>query len=299
MTGTIFDIQRFSTHDGPGIRTTVFLKGCGMQCHWCHNPESIRMEPEIQFFRHKCIGCGRCLQVCPVNAHRLNEGRRVFLRESCIRCGRCAEECCSEALALTGRTVTVQELMEELDKDRLFFKQSGGGVTFSGGEPVLQHQFLSSMLKECRSAGFHTAVETAGNVPEDYLLEVVPFTDLFLYDVKGMDEDRHVQTTGVGNRRILENLTLLSEKGARIMVRVPVIPGVNDTEESMLALIGLIRNLKGIEHVELIPFHKMATEKYDSLDLAYEAENTPLLEKGAMDALLNVFSGQGIKAVES
>ncbi len=299
MNGTIFDIQRFSTHDGPGIRTTVFLKGCGMRCRWCHNPESIRMEPEIQFFRSKCIGCGRCLQVCPVNAHTVQDGQRIFLRDRCIRCGACAEECCSEALVLTGRTMTVQEIMETVEKDRLFFDQSGGGVTFSGGEPVLQHRFLSALLQACRSVGIHTVVETAGNVPGDYLLDILPDTDLFLYDVKGMDEVRHTQTTGVGNRRILENLNLLSEKDARIRVRVPVIPGVNDTAESMLVLSGMVQKLKGIEQVELIPFHKMAMEKYESLGLVHEAEGIPLLGKEAMNVLLDVLSGQGIKAVGS
>ena len=195
--------------------------------------------------------------------------------------------------------MTVPEVMEEVEKDRLFFEQSGGGVTFSGGEPVLQHRFLSALLKACRSTGIHTAVETAGNVPADHLLEIIPDTDLFLYDIKGMDDARHVQTTGVGNRRILENLALLSGKGARIRVRVPVIPGVNDTTEFMMTLADLIRNLPGIEQVELIPFHKMATEKYESLGLVYEAEAILLLGKEEMAALREVFSHQGIQAVGS
>ena len=195
--------------------------------------------------------------------------------------------------------MTVPEVMEEVEKDRLFFEQSGGGVTFSGGEPVLQHRFLSALLKACRSAGIHTAVETAGNVPADHLLEIIPDTDLFLYDIKGMDDARHVQTTGVGNRRILENLALLSGKGARIRVRVPVIPGVNDTTEFMMTLADLIRNLPGIEQVELIPFHKMATEKYESLGLVYEVEDIPLLGKEEMAALREVFFHQGIQAVGS
>lgn len=195
--------------------------------------------------------------------------------------------------------MTIPEVMEEVEKDRLFFEQSGGGVTFSGGEPVLQHQFLSALLKACRSAGIHTAVDTAGNVPADHLLEIIPDTDLFLYDIKGMDDARHVQTTGVGNRRIQENLALLSEKGARIRIRVPVIPGVNDTTESMTALADLIRNLPGIEQVELIPFHKMATEKYESLGLVYEVEDIPLLGKEEMAALREVFFHQGIQAVGS
>ena len=195
--------------------------------------------------------------------------------------------------------MTVPEVMEEVEKDRLFFEQSGGGVTFSGGEPVLQHRFLSALLKACRSTGIHTAVETAGNVPADHLLEIIPDTDLFLYDIKGMDDARHVQTTGVGNRRILENLALLSGKGARIRVRVPVIPGVNDTTEFMMTLADLIRNLPGIEQVELIPFHKMATEKYESLGLVYEVEDIPLLGKEEMAALREVFFHQGIQAVGS
>ena len=296
VNGMVFDIQRFSTHDGPGIRTTVFLKGCTMRCLWCHNPESIQPEPELQVFPGKCIGCSKCIQVCPAGAHQIQGGQKGFDRAKCIRCGKCAESCCADALVLTGRSMSADEVMEVIEKDRAFYGKSGGGVTFSGGEPVLQIGFLAGLLKECKRRGLHTVVETSGNVPWTSLLEIVPCTDLFLYDLKAMDETVHRHATGAGNKRILENLCKLSAQGAFVHVRVPVIPGVNNTYENMEAMSDFILGIHGVEQVEFIPFHRMASAKYESLDLEYSARDIVPPEKSELAAWAEFFTCRGIKA---
>ncbi len=207
MKGLIFNIQRFSIHDGPGIRTTVFFKGCSLRCFWCHNPESIHPHPQIQLFLQKCIGCGKCFEICPVGAHCMIDGERVFLRELCRNCGKCAEICYADALVLAGKWLTAREVMDEVEKDKPFYENSDGGVTISGGEPLLQADFARALLEECKKEGLHTVVDTAGNVPWEAFEKVLPFTDLFLYDLKAADEEFHRQVTGAGNARILDKVS--------------------------------------------------------------------------------------------
>lgn len=286
MTGTIFNIQRFSVNDGPGIRTTVFLKGCPLHCTWCHNPESISPEKELMLHEDRCIRCGDCVAVCEQHAVLPDDGGFVTDREKCIQCGRCLDVCYAEARVLMGKEVTVDEVMTEIVKDTAFFDQSSGGVTFSGGEPLLQHQFLTLLLEACRRKSIHTAVDTSGYIPADILRDVSRYVDLFLYDVKTLDDAVHQKFTGVSNRRILENLRLLVDWGKNIIVRVPIIPGINDNLEELRRIGVFVGSLKNIQEIHLLPYHRSGTEKYRRLGGEYTLGEVqqPSAEKLAMIA---------------
>ena len=251
-TAVIFDIARASYVDGPGIRTTVFFKGCNLKCAWCHNPESQSAKAQLLVYKNRCTGCGKCKQLC---AHSL---------ESCDFCERCISGCPNEARAIAGRSYTLQEVFCEIVKDKLFYETSGGGVTFSGGECMLSVDFLSEALKLCRENGIHTAVDTAGAVPYEAFEQILPFTDLFLYDVKMFDPVKHKAYTGVDNKLIFDNLGALLDGGARVTVRIPVIAGVNDSEEEMHSIKAFL-DLHGGAEVELLPYHSMGVHKYEAL----------------------------------
>jgi pyruvate formate lyase activating enzyme len=271
MQGTITEIQRFSVHDGPGIRTTVFFKGCNLRCFWCHNPETHRPEPELQLQLERCIACGACFAVCETGAHQMVDGERVFERAKCVACGRCAQECYAEALTLVGRRVDVAEVMREVLADRPFYANSGGGVTLSGGEPLLQPAFCEALLTACRKEGIHTAVETAANVPWERIKALLPLLDLVMLDIKVLDETLHREATGVGNERILANVERLGTTDKPLIVRTPVIPGVNDTQDAIAAIARFASRLPNLVYYELLPFHPMAASKYDSLGREYAA----------------------------
>lgn len=294
MDGILFDIQRFSVHDGPGIRTTVFFKGCNLRCFWCHNPESVSSQREIQFLEPKCIGCGKCAAVCPKGCHAMAEGGRVYSRDLCLLCGKCAEACPSEALTVAGRRYTSEEVLDIVVRDAPFYRNSGGGMTCSGGEPMLQIHFLEELLRGAKAAGLHTAVDTAGNVPFAHFERILPYTDLFLYDVKCAGEAEHVRATGVGNTLILENLGKLSRAGAEIWVRIPVIPGVNDTLENMRSTADLLSGLPGVKLVELLTFHRLGGGKYESLGRTYSAIDLVQAPKEKIQALSVPFADKGI-----
>lgn len=250
MRATIFDIQRASFVDGPGIRTTVFFKGCNLRCAWCHNPESQRGKVEMLFYKNRCTGCRKCKEKCPNSL------------EKCDFCGKCALFCPHDAREICGREYTVDEVMREVIKDKAIYENSGGGVTFSGGECMLQVDFLEELLKRCKNEGIHTAVDTAGHVPIKYFERIMPYTDLFLFDVKCTDSEKHRKYTGVGNEQILTNLKQLLDSHARVIIRVPVIAGVNDSEEE----IRKIKNIcTGAEKIELLPYHVMGEHKYAAL----------------------------------
>ncbi len=268
LTGRVFDIQRFSIHDGPGIRTTVFLKGCPLRCLWCHNPESIRPEPLLSFNLEKCISCGSCAEVCPNQAHVMDQQKgHVFLRERCTVNGKCAEVCPSRALEIVGRDLSCDEVLEQVLRDRLFYETSGGGVTLSGGEPLLQIDFAEALLRGAKKAGVHTAVETAGHVTFGRLARVAPYTDLFLYDVKETDDARHRRYTGVPVRGILDNLRALHDAGASVLVRLPIVPGLNDRQDHFREVARLVRPLSGLLGVEVMPYHSLGIGKRPRLGL--------------------------------
>lgn len=229
MKGTIFEIKHFAVHDGPGIRTTVFLKGCPLKCLWCHNPEGISTKKQLEFIRHKCTNCGRCAAVCPTKAHALNaEHQHIFDRKKCINCDKCVSACFSGALSLYGKEVTTDEVMRDLLSDKDFYESGNGGITLSGGECLMQAAFCAELLQKCKQNGLHTAVDTCGMVPRAALDSVIPYTDLFLYDIKVIDEDVHKACTGQSNKLILENLSYLNEKKKAVEIRIPFVPHYNN-----------------------------------------------------------------------
>ena len=294
MEGMVFNIQRYSIHDGPGIRTTVFFKGCSLRCFWCHNPESMDLNPQIQIFPRKCISCGNCFEACPFHAHYINEGQRFFKREICRGCGECAGTCYGEALVLTGKMMTGEEIIKEVEKDRPFYKNSDGGVTFSGGEPLLQKEFLKALLMGSKDRGLHTAVDTAGNVPWQSFKEILPYTDLFLFDIKAYSEKIHKQATGAGNSRIIENLKLLTTENNDIWIRIPVIPDINDNMEEMEKISAYLAGLKRIKQIELLPYHQFGAGKYETLGMEYKAMKCVPPNKELMDRLEGLFIKKGL-----
>lgn len=251
MNTFIFDIQRMSFVDGPGIRTTVFFKGCNLNCRWCHNPESQSFLAQRIVHKEKCKHCGKCIEVCP------------YHQKKCDVCGKCISVCLNDAIEICGKNISTDELLEEIKKDRVFFDNSDGGVTFSGGECMLQIDALFEILKKCRENGISTAVDTAGNVPWHCFEKVIPYTDIFLYDIKSMDNNVHIEYTGADNSLILDNLSRLLKTGKRIWVRIPVIPGVNDTKEEMTKVKTFFNQNGFPEKTELLPYHKMGEHKYE------------------------------------
>lgn len=291
MNGLVFDIQRFSIHDGPGIRTTVFLKGCSLRCFWCHNPESIRPKPELQSFPTKCIGCGECVTACPEGVHAIRDGERVMLWAQCVACGRCVEACFPGALVMAGKSMSSDEVVTEVLRDRAFYERSGGGVTLSGGEPALQKEFSREILSACKDQGIHTAIETAANCRWDDLEELLSVTDLVMMDIKHIDSEKHRAATGVSNERILANAERLAASGKPIIFRVPVIPTVNDSPEEIGAIASFVKRIAGGSpdiRLELLPFHRLAADKYRSLGLEYRAGQLPELDKARMEMLRDI-----------
>ena len=267
MKATIFDIQRNSFVDGPGIRTTVFFKGCNLNCLWCHNPESKSFATEMLFYKDKCVGCGKCKEVCPNNF------------ESCSFCGRCELFCPQDARKVCGKEYTVDEVFEEIVKDQAFYENSGGGVTFSGGECMLQIEFLEEILKKCKEKGIHTTVDTAGFVDFSRFERILPYTDLFLYDIKCFNKEKHREYVGVENDLILENLKKLLNSKADIWIRIPVIPTVNDTVEEMQKIKEFLSKNGKPQKIELLPYHAMGENKYNALGLELKKFTVPSNEK--------------------
>lgn len=293
-TAHVFNIQRFSVSDGPGTRTTVFFKGCNLRCKWCHNPESFVARPQIEINPDKCIGCGACLTVCPAGAHRMEPGSHRIDRARCTGCGKCADNCFAEALVLVGKTMTADDIMTEILEDRLLYQNSGGGVTFSGGECTLQPDVLLTLLKACRAEGIHTAVDTAGNVPTGTLERLMDWTDLFLYDIKAGTPERHKALTGSDNRLILQNLAFLQEHGAEILIRIPFIPGENDDETEVRAMAAILHQ-NGIHEAELLLYHRLGEGKYKALDMDYALSGKGSPNKADAAQAVAIFREYGVR----
>jgi len=286
ITGIIFNIQRFSIHDGPGIRTTIFFKGCPLRCFWCHNPEGLNSLPELQYWPHRCVLCHTCVDACPQHLHRLEPDDHRIEREHCLACFRCVATCYSGALEASGRRISVTEVMNQVLADQPFYETSGGGVTLSGGEPLRQPLFCLRLLQASKSAGLHTTVDTCAETAWSHLAAVLPFVDLFLIDLKILDPQLHKKYTGKSNERILNNIRRLVATNASLQFRIPVIPGVNDTADTIHEIVRFIDDLRTPRlSVELVPFHRLAVEKYHSLGLNYRAAALPSLPAEHLDQL--------------
>jgi pyruvate formate lyase activating enzyme len=295
ITGTVFDIKKFSIHDGPGIRTTVFFKGCPLRCWWCHNPESQALGPELMVRAGRCIQCEACLSACTHGAISRDSGVISTDAAKCVACGACAEVCYAEARQIVGQEMTVAQVVAEIERDVPFYDESGGGVTFSGGEPLAQPGFLLALLRACQEREIHTALDTCGFAPWETLDRVREHVDLFLYDLKLIDDDGHLKFTGVSNELILRNLQALSQRGHDVVVRVPVIPGANDNEDHVRQIGAFVASLPRLHRVDLLPYHHAGAGKYDRLHKSYRLPETYPPSDSRMAEILRVLEGFGLQ----
>ncbi len=289
--GLIFNIMRFSLHDGPGIRTTVFLKGCPLNCWWCHNPESQSRCPEVMYAEERCLRCGDCVSACQHGALTF-DGVPVRNADLCSQCGECAERCLCGARRFVGESITIENLIQQVRRDLVFFEESGGGVTFSGGEPLLQPEFLESALKACKAEGIHAAVDTCGFAKPEIFSRIAAIADLLLFDLKLVDPARHREFTGVSNEIILENLSIAAKAGRPVIVRIPVIPGINDDEANIAGTMEILANL-GLKHLHLLPYHEVGTDKYQRLGSEYRLSGLEAPTAQKMKELSDQFSQAG------
>ncbi|MCT4687894.1 glycyl-radical enzyme activating protein [Vallitalea sp.] len=291
--GTIFNIQRFSLHDGSGIRTIIFFKGCTLRCKWCSNPESQNYKKQIMFINKNCIQCNRCVEVCPTGAIDLQLKSRIAF-EKCNQCGKCIEVCNAEALEMSGKNVTVKEVFDIIMKDSVYYRRSGGGVTLSGGEALLQPEFAREILKACKQIGLNTAIETAAFVTKESLQQVLPYTDLVLLDIKIMNSTLHRRFTGQNNDKILKNAEYITQCCNRVIIRIPVITGVNDTEKNILDTVKFAKKIH-VNEIHLLPYHRLGTNKYEYLGYIYEMQNIDIPLNKNLNKLKNIISNSGLK----
>lgn len=294
--GTIFDIQRFTVHDGPGIRTAVFMKGCPLRCPWCQNPESILKTPQVTYFPMLCVGCGSCVKVCQQKAIS-STGKNLIEKIDltlCNHCGECAVSCCSRALQLIGQSVSVDEVFDTVMKDSLFYQNSGGGVTFTGGEPTYQPEFLTEMVKHFKKQGLHLVIETCGMFPWDSVAEAFSLIDIIYLDIKHVNNEEHQRVTGASNTTILENARHIDEMQKTIRIRVPIIPGFNDSIEDFGQILHFASGLRNLDKVQILPYHKFGINKYDRIGLGYSLTELEAPQNSTIDTLLALAESQNV-----
>ncbi|WBF66092.1 choline TMA-lyase-activating enzyme [Desulfovibrio subterraneus] len=276
----IFNIQKYNMYDGPGVRTLVFFKGCPLRCKWCSNPEGQLRQYQVLYKKNSCVNCGACAQVCPAGVHRMTAGNKHEIDEKaeCVGCRECEQVCPATALAIAGESKTISELVEIIEEDRPFYEVSGGGVTLGGGEVLMQPEAATSLLMACKQRGINTAMETCGYARPEVIMKVAEYTDLFLFDIKHMDSDKHYELTGVRNEWILNNLICLLENRNNVKIRVPLMRGVNDSEEDIARMIEFLKpyqDYKNFKGIDLLPYHKMGVNKYTQLRWEYPMEGKP------------------------
>lgn len=293
--GIIFNIQRYSIDDGPGVRTTVFMKGCPLTCLWCSNPESQCMLPEVTYRYTSCKRCGTCVRVCPVHAVTLDDDGVHIDRSICTRCGECVKNCVPEALQMSGKRMTVDEVFKVVKKDADYYEVSGGGVTASGGEILAQADFVAELFRRCKEAGYHTNADTSGYGDPAALEKILAYADLVFFDLKHMDPVKHKEYCGQTNELILSNLALVIKKGVPVVIRVPLIPGYNDSEENLTALAKTVSGLKKDATVNLLPYHRYGANKYRMIDMTYQLEDVPELTAEQLGKAREIIESFGLK----
>ncbi len=290
----IVSIQKYSIHDGDGIRTTVFFKGCLLNCWWCHNPESQNFKPELMYNKEQCSGCFTCTKVCEHNHADIENNIVINDRLNCTLCGKCLDYCANNAREIVGKQYSVMDIVKEVEKDSMFYESSYGGITLSGGEVMTQDmEFIVSLLKKLKRKGYNVAIDTCGHAPKENYENVLPYVDTFLYDIKLMDNEKHKKYMGKGNELILKNLEYISSQGANIYIRIPVIGGVNDSDKEIEDIINYLKDNISVSQVNLLPYHDISSSKYERLDMIYKGKEFSIPSEERMEELRNMFIQKG------